>query len=190
MTDDERSRQIARQAAQAITVAVRLLRVPTLLLWLFPLPAIALVWFIGFRGEGVGSYIALALAFGLTAVSAAFGWRRYRILRAVDDLEPLVSEITIAMDLSDHAGDIRTALTQAAGTQGGWRLFNRLQGAWRVSRTPDRWIRSVSDLPRARYFFPPRLATTVKLTILAALLIPASAIGAFLLGVGALAGTI
>lgn len=190
MTSDDHTQAVARQVAQAVTVAVRLLRIPTLIVLVLPLPFIALVLTLGVQGDGIGGAIALGLGTAMAVLSLAFGWRRSRVLRAVDEIEPLTSQIAIALTLTDHVDEARTALNQAAGAGGGLRFFTRLQGAWRASRTPARWIQSVGDLPRARYFFPPKLATSLQLSLAATALIPISVVVAIFIAIGALAGTI
>lgn len=188
MTHDDRINAVARQTAQAITVAVRVLRIPTLVLLVMPLPFIALIIWLGVRGDGLGAAIALGFGLGMALISVAFAWRRRTMLRAAEDIEPLTSQIAIALAMSDNIDETRTAISQAAGSGVGF--FQRLHGAWNASQAPGRWIQTVNDLPLARPFFPPRLAVSLKLSVMAMALIPLSVVVSIFVAIGALAGTI
>jgi hypothetical protein len=52
-----------------------------------------------------------------------------------------------------------------------------------------RWIEGVGDLPRARYFVPPKIGTTVTVAIAALWLVPVSIVVAFLAVIGTVAGS-
>ena len=51
-----------------------------------------------------------------------------------------------------------------------------------------RWIEGVGDLPRARYFVPPKIGTTVTLSIAALWLVPISLVVALFAVIGSVAG--
>jgi hypothetical protein len=92
------------------------------------------------------------------------------------------------VSLSGKVDETRTALTQIAGG-GGWRVLSRLRGVWSGVGMTGRWIDGVGDLPRARYFVPPKIGTTVTLAIASLWLVPVSVVVAFLAVVGTVAGS-
>lgn len=50
-----------------------------------------------------------------------------------------------------------------------------------------RWIDGIGDLPRARYFAPPKIGTTVSVTMAALWLIPVSIVVAVFAAIGSIA---
>lgn len=185
---DGQTADAAGRASQVLTMAVRLLRWPSLALLVVPLPFIAAVALIGLLEDGGVRWVALVLALIMAAVSATFGVRRWRILQAVEDPDKLATELGIAVSMSGKVDDARGALLQiTSGSGSGPRVFNRLRGVWNTVGLSGRWIDSVGDLPRARYFFPPRVGTTVAFTIAAAWLVPIAFVAFLLLGIAALA---
>ena len=50
-----------------------------------------------------------------------------------------------------------------------------------------RWIEGVGDLPRARYFVPPKIGTTVTVAVAALWLLPISIVVALFAAIGSLA---
>lgn len=187
---DNESGTVGRQAAKGLAVAVRILRIPTLLVLIAPWPFLAFIVLFGLSSSGWGRWILLIAALVMLAISALFGVRRYRIIQAASDTERLATEFGIAISLSDRLDDTRSNLALLAGADGGWRPFSRLRGAWRASTMPVTWMNSVGDLPHARYFLPPRIGTTVTYTIAALWLVPIAVVVAFFVAVAALAGTI
>jgi hypothetical protein len=172
---DGQTSAVARNAARVISVAVRLLRWPSLALLCAPIPMELALLGLSLHAHGWARVVGLILVALMATVSTAFGVRRHRILRAVAEPDALGTELGIAVSLSDRVDDARDVLTDVA-SGGGWRMFDRLRGLWRGISTTARWIESVADLPRARYFVPPKIGTTVTLTLGAAWLIPASVI--------------
>ena len=124
----------------------------------------------------------------MAAVSFAFGPRRQRILRAVEEPTALATELGIAVSLSGKVDETRNALTQIAGG-GGWRVLSRLRGVWSGVGMTGRWIEGVGDLPRARYFVPPKIGTTVTIAIAALWLVPISIVVALFAVIGTVAGS-
>lgn len=170
---DDQTGEVAKRAGNVIVLAVRVLRVPTaLVLWL-PLPFIAATLALGAAADGGTGLVFLVVGALMALVSAAFWGRRRKILQAVSEPDKLVTELGIMISLSDKVDDTRSALSQVAGA-GGWRIFSRLQGAWKGAAMTGRWIEGIGDLPRARYFGPPKIGTTVTLAIAALWLIPVS----------------
>jgi hypothetical protein len=53
-----------------------------------------------------------------------------------------------------------------------------------------RWIEGVGDLPRARYFVPPKIGTTVTVTLAALWLVPVSIVVALFAVIGTVAGSL
>jgi hypothetical protein len=133
--------------------------------------------------------MVLLAGLAMAAVSAAFGTRRRNILRAADDPDKLATELAIAISLSDKVDETRGALERVAGG-GGWRLFDRLKGAWGGMAMTGRWIDGVGDLPRARYFVPPKIGTTVTITVAALWLVPISVVVALFALIGTIAGSV
>lgn len=186
---DNQTGEVAQRAALVITTAVRLLRIPTALVLLVPLPFIAATVVLGAASDGGVRVIVCIVGVLMAAISAAFWGRRRRILQAVDDPEKLATELGIMISLSDKVDETRGALSQIAGG-GGWRMFARLQGVWRGAAMTGRWIDSIGDLPRARYFAPPKIGTTVTLTIAALWLVPISVVVAGFSLIASVAGTL
>lgn len=185
---DGRTEEASRHAARTIAVAVRLLRIPSLLVLLVPLPFIVTTLALGIAAHGPVGIVILLGGAAMALVSGAFAGRRRRVLQAVEEPEALASELAIAIALSGKVDETRGALAQIAGG-GGWRVFNRLQGVWSGTTMTGRWIESVGDLPRARYFAPPKIGTTVTLVVAALWLVPISVLVALLSLIGTIAGS-
>lgn len=186
---DGQTADAARRAVAVIVPAVRLLRIPSLVLALAPVPFLVATLVLGLAaGGGAGTVLALAAVL-LAVPPAAFAARRRRILRAVTEPEQLATELGIAVSLSDKVDETRGALTSIAGG-GGWRVMSRLKGVWSGVGMTGRWIDGVGDLPRARYFVPPKIGTTVSVTLATLWTVPLSALLAFFALVAAIAGTL
>lgn len=183
---DGQTEAAAVRAAQVIVLAVRVLRIPTLVLLVLPLPAIVLVMALAPTFDGAGRVLVLVLGLLMALVSFAFGARRHKILRAVEDPTGLATELGIAVNLSGRADETRGVLEAVAGG-GGWRVFSRLKGMWSGVGMTGRWIDGVGDLPRARYFVPPKIGTTVTVTMAALWLLPVSAVVAIFTLIAAIA---
>lgn len=184
---DGQTSEVAQRATSVIVLAVRVLRIPTLLVLIAPIPFIAATLLLALNADGVGRAIGLVVGLLMAAVSFAFGARRQRILRAVEEPTALATELGIAVSLSGKVDETRTALTQIAGG-GGWRVLSRLRGVWSGVGMTGRWIEGVGDLPRARYFVPPKIGTTVTIAIASLWLVPVSVVVAFLAVIGTVAG--
>lgn len=186
---DGQTGEVAQRATSVIVLAVRVLRIPTLLILIAPIPFIAVELLLALNAEGAARVIGLVVGLMMALVSLAFGARRHRIIRAVEDPSALATELGIAVSLSGKVDETRTALTQVAGA-GGWRVLSRLRGVWSGVSMTGRWIDEVGDLPRARYFVPPKIGTTVTLAIAALWLVPISAVVALFAVIGSLASAI
>jgi len=185
---DGQTGEVAQRATSVIVLAVRVLRIPTLLVLIAPIPFIAATLLLAANAEGAGRAIGLVVGLFMAAVSLAFGARRQRILRAVEEPTALATELGIAVSLSGKVDETRTALTQIAGG-GGWRVLSRLRGVWSGVGMTGRWIEGVGDLPRARYFVPPKIGTTVTIAIASLWLVPVSIVVAFFAVIGTVAGS-
>ena len=185
---DGQTGEVAQRATSVIVLAVRVLRIPTLLVLIAPIPFIAATLLLALNADGLGRVIGLVVGLLMAAVSFAFGARRQRILRAVEEPTALATELGIAVSLSGKVDETRTALTQIAGG-GGWRVLSRLRGVWSGVGMTGRWIEGVGDLPRARYFVPPKIGTTVTIAIASLWLVPVSIVVAFLAVIGTVAGS-
>ncbi|KAA1395329.1 hypothetical protein [Aeromicrobium ginsengisoli] len=186
---DGQTGEVAHRVAGVITVAVRVLRVPTAILQAVPVPFIAATLALGLVADGGVRIVVLVAGAVMAAVSGAFWARRRAILRAVEEPNKLATELGIAISLSDKVDETRGALERVAGG-GGWRLFDRLKGAWGGMSMTGRWIDGIGDLPRARYFVPPRIGTTVTITIAALWLVPISVVVALFALIGTIAGSL
>lgn len=186
---DDQTGEVAHRVANVITVAVRVLRLPTAILLCVPLPFIAATLALGLVADGGVRVVVLVAGVAMAAVSGAFWARRRGILRAVEEPDQLATELGIAISLSDKVDETRGALERIGGG-GGWRLFDRLKGAWGGITMTGRWIDGVGDLPRARYFVPPRIGTSVTITIAALWLVPVSVVVALFALIGTIAGSL
>ena len=186
---DGQTGEVAQRATSVIVLAVRVLRIPTLLVLIAPIPFIAATLLLAINAAGAGRAIGLVVGLLMAAVSFAFGARRQRILRAVEEPTALATELGIAVSLSGKVDETRTALTQIAGG-GGWRVLSRLRGVWSGVGMTGRWIEGVGDLPRARYFVPPKIGTTVTIAIASLWLVPVSIVVALFTAIGSLASVL
>ncbi len=185
---DGQTGEVAQRATSVIVLAVRVLRIPTLLVLIAPLPFIAATLVLSANASGAGRTIGLVAGLVMAGVSLGFGLRRHRILRAVDEPSALATELGIAVSLSGKVDEARGVLAQIGGG-GGYRVLSRLRGAWSGVSMTGHWIDEVGDLPRARYFVPPKIGTTVTLAIAALWLVPVSVVVALFAVIGVLAGS-
>ncbi|MEO6471447.1 MAG: hypothetical protein ABIR57_06150 [Aeromicrobium sp.] len=183
---DDQTGQVAQRVSSVIVVAVNTLRIPSaIVLWL-PVPAIALTLLLALRADGGARMVGLVIALAMAAVSLAFGGRRRKIMQAVEDPDRLATELGIMISLSDKVGETRGTLAQLAGG-GGWRVFSRLKALWGGTKMTGRWIEGIGDLPRARYFGPPKIGTTISVSVAALWLVPASYVVAVFAVIGSIA---
>lgn len=183
---DDQTGVVAQRAARTISIAVRALRIPTAIVLWIPAPFIAAILLLALRADGGARTAGLILGLVMAAVTGAFWGRRRRILQAVEEPDKLATELGIMISLSDKVGETRGTLQQLAGG-GGWRVFSRLKALWRGTAMTGRWIEGISDLPRARYFAPPKIGTTVSVTVAALWLIPVSIVVAVFAAIGSIA---
>lgn len=185
---DGQTADVARRAAPVIALAVRLLRWPSLLVLVAAWPFLAGLAVIALMSEATWLQVVAGVLAGAGILwSAAFGLRRHRVLEAVQDEAQFATELGIAVALSDDVGEARDALGQLAGTTGGVRVFSRLKGLWRGFGVAPGVLEGVNDLPRARWFFPPKVGTTVTLFLGALALVPISFLACLLLAIAAAA---
>jgi hypothetical protein len=186
---DGQTADAARRAVTVIVPTVRLLRVPSLLLVLAPLPFLLATVALGLAAGGaVGTTLAV-VGLVVALAPAAFAVRRARLLEAVEEPEQLATELGIAVAMTDRVEEARGALTSIAGG-GGLRFMSRLKGVWSGIGMTGRWIEGVDDLRRARWFVPPKIGTTVSLTVATLWSVPVSALLAFFTTVAAVAGSL
>lgn len=186
---DDQTGEAAKKAARVIVLAVTLLRIPTALLMILPVPFIFTTLVLGALADGGVRWVILAAGLAMLLVTGAFWGRRRRILHAVEEPDKLATELGIMISLSDKVEETRGAISSIAGA-GGWRIFERLKGVWSGVAMTGRWIDGVGDLPRARYFGPPKIGTTVTVAVAALWLIPISVVVALLSLIGSIAGSI
>jgi hypothetical protein len=184
---DLQTGEAAQRATAVIVLAVKVLRIPTFLVLAAPIPFIVATLLLALNADGLGRTVGLVVGLLMAAISLMFGLRRQRILRAVEEPTALATELGIAVSLSGKVDETRNALTQIAGG-GGWRVLSRLRGVWSGVGMTGRWIEGVGDLPRARYFVPPKIGTTVTLSIAALWLVPVSLVVALFAVIGSVAG--
>lgn len=172
---DGQTSQAAEHAARVLVPAVRLLRFPTLALLVVPLPFVAATLGLGLATDGAVRIVLIVVGLLMALVSFAFGARRHKILTAVEEPEALATELGIAVAMSDRTEETRGVLA-AIGGGGGLRIFSRLKGMWSGITMTGRWIDGIDDLERARYFLPPKIGTTVTVTVAALWLVPVSVV--------------
>ncbi|WP_147917751.1 hypothetical protein [Ruania zhangjianzhongii] len=158
-------RRLVDQHLGTVVLAVKVLRVPAILVGLPAIPALLAFTVLAATASGwwrLGLLVASAV--GWTAV--ALWWIRIkRYSDAVRDPDRLRGQLIQAFALIDD-GEILPRLL-AVFEAGGLRLFYRLRAVWRVVRIPDYLTSEIEDLDAARWFIPPMPATTVlRLTIL------------------------
>lgn len=183
---DDQTGQVAERVARVLVVAAWALRIPTAIVLWIPVPFIALILILAVRADGGARLFGLVIGLVMAAITGAFWGRRRRILQAVEEPDKLATELGIMISLSDKVGETRGTLSQLAGG-GGWRVFSRLQALWRGTSMTGRWIEGIGDLPRARYFGPPKIGTTVSVTMAALWLIPISIVVALFAAIGSIA---
>ena len=183
---DDQTGEVARRVARVVVVAVTALRIPSAIVLFLPVPFIVLELLLALNADGSFRIIGLVIGLAMAAVSLAFGGRRRKILQAVEDPDKLATELGIMISLSDKVGETRGTLSQLAGG-GGWRVFSRLQALWSGTKMTGRWIEGIGDLPRARYFAPPKIGTTVTVSVAALWLVPISVIVAIFTVIGSIA---
>lgn len=186
---DDTTGETSTRAAVAITSAVRLLRWPTAALLVLSAPFIAATIVIGLVADGPVGWVITIVGVAMALVSGAFGVRRQRILKAVEDPGQLADELRVMVNLTGRAEQTGEVLHRIAGGDG-WRVLGRMKGLWQGASLPARWLDEVGDLPRARYFAPPKIGTSISLALAAAWLVPISIVVTILAAIGALAGSI
>ena len=128
---DLQTGEAAQRATAVIVLAVKVLRIPTLLVLVAPIPFIVATLLLALNAEGLGRTIGLVIGLLMAAISLMFGLRRQRILRAVEEPTALATELGIAVSLSGKVDETRNALTQIAGRRG---LAGPVASARRVER--------------------------------------------------------
>ncbi len=186
---DDTSGQTTIRAASAIAAAVRLLRWPTAAIMWVPVPFIVTTIVIGVAAHGAVGGVIIVIGLVLAAVTTAFALRRRRVLWAVADPEALAAELRVMVNLTGRIEQTSTVLHDIAGGEG-WRVLGRLRGLWSGASLPARWFDDVRGLPRAKYFAPPKIGTTISLAIAALWLVPISIVVTVIAAVGAIAGSI
>lgn len=186
---DGRTTEVAGRAAQLIVVAVRLMRIPTALIGIASIPFVAAILVIAVLAGGVGGVVLGLIGLVMAAVNVMFWMRRRNLLKAVDDPDQLATELAIMLTMTGKVDETRGVLTQIAGG-GGWRVLERFRGVWQGTQIPGRWIDQISDLPRARYFGPPRLGTTITMAVAALWLVPVSVVVALFALIASVAGSL
>lgn len=185
---DDQTGQVAQRVSRVLTVAVGALRIPSAIVLFLPVPFILLELLLASNSQGGGRTIGIVIGVAMAAITLAFGARRSKILQAVAEPDKLATELGIMISLSDKVGETRGTLAQLGGG-GGWRVFSRLQALWGGTKMTGRWIEGIGDLPRARYFAPPKIGTTVSVAVAALWLIPVSVIVAIFATIGSIAST-
>lgn len=185
---DGRTTEVAERTSSMIAVAVRLLRIPSALVGSVPVPFIAATLVLGLLADGGLGVVILVVGAVMAGLNALFWGRRRRILQAVDDPERLATELAIMLAMTGKVDETRGALTQIAGG-GGWRVLGRLRGVWQGTQMTGRWIEQIGDLPRARYFGPPKIGTTISLAVASLWLMPISIVVSLFALIGTIAGS-
>jgi hypothetical protein len=186
---DGRATEVGARAAQVIVLAVRVLRIPTAVVGFLPVPFIVATLVLGLLADGAVGVVVLVAGAAMALVDALFWGRRHRIVRAVDEPDRLATELAVMLSLTGKVEEARGMLTQVAGASGGWRVMGRLRGIWSGTQMTGRWIDEIGDLPRARYFGPPKIGTTITISVATLWLVPVSVVVALFSLVGTIAGS-
>lgn len=186
---DGHTADVAQRTAQMIAVAVRLMRIPTAVAGAMSIPFILATLVLGLLADGVVGVLILIAGLAMAAVNGFFWGRRRKLLQAVEDPSRLATELGIMLAMTGRVDQAQGVLTQIAGG-GGWRFLNRLRGVWQGTQMTGRWIDEIGDLPRARYFGPPKLGTSISITMAVLWLVPISIIVAMFSVIGTVAGSI
>lgn len=176
----------ANDAANVLVLAVKILRWPTFFLAWLLLPMIGALALIALLSEGAIATLATVAGVAIGGLWGLFVWRRAQLLNAIDEPVALATEIAIAAEMSGRPVEIAGELT-SLGRASGMGLIQKLRSLWSKTDADPVWIRRVSDLERAKYFFPPSIGRTTTLAVLTLWAVPIGAIATFLLFVAAIA---
>jgi hypothetical protein len=166
------------------------LRIPTAVVGALSVPFIVATLVLGLVAGGAVGVVVLVAGAVLAVVNGLFWGRRHRILGAVDDPDRLATELAVMLSMTGKVDEARGVLTQVAGASGGWRVLGRLRGLWQGTQMTGRWIDEIGDLPRARYFGPPKIGTTITIAVAALWLVPVSIVVALFSLIGTVAGAL
>lgn len=186
---DGHTADVASRAVQMIGLAVRVLRIPTAVVGLASLPFIAATILIGLLSGGAGGILILVAGLVMAGVSGFFWGRRRKMLQAVEDPAQLATELGIMLAMTGKVDETQGVLAQIAGG-GGWRFLGRLRGVWQGTQMTGHWIEQIGDLPRAKYFGPPKIGTTITISIAMLWLVPISIVVALFSVIGSVAGSL
>lgn len=186
---DDSTGETGERLAKVLVVAVRLLRIPTAVVLVVPIPFIVAVIVMGVGGSGWFGVVLTVAGLAMAAISAAFWGRRRRILQAVEEPDLLAGELRQMFNLTGRVDDASQTVRELT-TGEGWQVFGRLRTVWRGVTLPAQWIDQIGDLRRARYFAPPKIGTTTTLSVAALWLIPFSIVAAVIAGIGTIAGSL
>ena len=186
---DDSTGETGERLAKVLVVAVRLLRIPTAVVLVVPIPFIVAVIVMGVAGRGWFGVVLTVAGLVMADISAAFWGRRRRILQGVEDPDLLASELRQMFNLTGRVDEASQTVRELT-TGEGWQVFGRLRTVWRGVSLPAQWIDQIGDLRRARYFAPPKIGTTTTLSVAALWLIPFSIVAAVIAGIGTIAGSL
>lgn len=161
-----RVRALVDQHLDTVVLAVKVLRIPAVLLGLPAIPALLAFTVLAATAEGwwrIGLLVAAAAGWTIVAL----WWIRIkRYSDAIRDPDRLGAQLNRAFALLGDDGEVLARLL-AVFEGGGLRLVYRLRSVWKVVRIPDYLTSEVEELDAARWFIPPMPATTaLRLTIL------------------------
>lgn len=176
----------ARDAASVVSLSIKILRWPTLLMLILVVPLVAATGVIALLNDGLIATIATAIFVIELLWTGAFAWRRQQILWAIDDTDSLASQIAVAAEMSGRPQEITGELT-SLNRATGQKMWSKLRGLWSKTSNDAVWIRRVQDLDRAKWFFPPSIGRTIMLSMGMLWLVPISAFTTFVLFVAAIA---
>lgn len=153
--ESDRRAALAQSTATALGVALRLLRLPTLLLALAPvIPIIGLVVVLLSLTDLAALVIVGALLVVAVVIEVLFVLRRRGYLRAAREREALAAEFRTLMSIAVVTDEVLDLMRKVAA-RGGVLLLRRLRAAWSLVRLPDHLVDKLEDYPRARLFIPP-----------------------------------
>lgn len=161
-----RVRRTAQAHVAKVAFAVKVLRIPAILVGLPAIPALLVATGIAATAHGWWRIALLVLCLA-GWVAVALWWIRVKRYRdAIRDQDELAAQFTAAFALFDSGSEVLARML-AVVERGGIRVVYRLRSLWRVVRIPDYVTSQVEDLNAARWFIPPMPATTaLRFTIL------------------------
>lgn len=161
-----RVRALVTANVPSVVLAVKVLRIPGVLVGLPAIPALVTVTILAATAQSWWRVGLLLLSLAGWVLVALWWIRLKRYHDAIADPDRLAGELVRAFEMFDAGGELFDRML-AVFEGGGLRLLYRLRSLWRVVTIPDYLAGTVEELGAARWFLPPMPATTaLRLTLL------------------------